>query len=56
MKVSLRIYALICAVRGLVFLASVAETLSILCRRHAGRILDEVTAELGITTTPRPDK
>jgi hypothetical protein len=41
---ALRIHALVRRARVLVFIGAMAENLSLLCRRRAGRILDEAVA------------
>jgi hypothetical protein len=41
---ALRIHALVRTARVLVFIGAMAENLSLLCRRPAGRILDEAVA------------
>jgi hypothetical protein len=41
---TLKIHALVRAARVLVFVGAAAEDISLVCRRRAGRILDEAVA------------
>jgi hypothetical protein len=50
----LKIHALVRTARVLVFVGAAAEELSVVCRRHAGRILDEAVAWCDARNAAKP--